>query len=416
MRAAALLTLMRLGGGGAADRVREALRDSSYAVVSSALYALAKVDSAGAEPDLVRYLDMPSHRNVVEIAALWSLARVDTARAQAEAMDRVRPGHPVWMRYASLVQLGRTGRGNPDAAALVAGMINEQDRTLQSTAIRTLGTIGDASMLPRLDAIAADPTHRYRDEAKQAVAAIKARTQATITDASTRRNSMHAADRSQLLRWTSPPSKRSRCARSTRGRSPSTTSRCGLTAAGSTRSSGRTVRGRVRSSRSSRVPFVRPPGEHPDQRPAGRVFIAARGAPPGDRNGPPGTEPRPRASRCREHHARPPPDGAGGREACLSTGIRRMRCAEKVLETLNVRLDVRAPARVLGVAHQQVVEIARAMSYNPHVLLLRTSPPQRSRGAKPTASSPCSETSPPVGSSSSILLTASRKFRRLPIP
>jgi len=44
--------------------------------------------------------------------------------------------------------------------------------------------------------------------------------------------------------------------------------------------------------------------------------------------------------------------------------------AGKVLETLNVRLDVRLPARALGVAHQQVVEIARAMSYNPHVLLL----------------------------------------------
>ena len=44
--------------------------------------------------------------------------------------------------------------------------------------------------------------------------------------------------------------------------------------------------------------------------------------------------------------------------------------AEHVLETLHVRLDVRLPARALGVAHQQVVEIARAMSYNPQVLLL----------------------------------------------
>lgn len=44
--------------------------------------------------------------------------------------------------------------------------------------------------------------------------------------------------------------------------------------------------------------------------------------------------------------------------------------AEKVLQTLNVRMDVRLRARALGIAHQQVVEIARAMSYNPHVLLL----------------------------------------------
>jgi ribose transport system ATP-binding protein len=44
--------------------------------------------------------------------------------------------------------------------------------------------------------------------------------------------------------------------------------------------------------------------------------------------------------------------------------------AERVLTMLNVRLDVRLRARALGVAQQQVVEIARAMSYNPHVLLL----------------------------------------------
>lgn len=44
--------------------------------------------------------------------------------------------------------------------------------------------------------------------------------------------------------------------------------------------------------------------------------------------------------------------------------------AESVLSTLNVRLDLHLPARALGVAQQQVVEIARAMSYNPHVLLL----------------------------------------------
>jgi ABC-type sugar transport system ATPase subunit len=44
--------------------------------------------------------------------------------------------------------------------------------------------------------------------------------------------------------------------------------------------------------------------------------------------------------------------------------------AEQVLSALNVVLDVRRPARALGVAHQQIVEIARAMSYSPKVLLL----------------------------------------------
>ena len=118
---------------------------------------------------------MPSHRNAIELAALWSLAWVDSGRADLEAMKRVQRGYPVWVRYASLVHLQRTGRGNSAAVARVSGMLDEEDRTLQSTAIRTLGRIGEESALPRLEAIAADPKHRFQDEAKQAVASIRTR-------------------------------------------------------------------------------------------------------------------------------------------------------------------------------------------------------------------------------------------------
>jgi len=44
--------------------------------------------------------------------------------------------------------------------------------------------------------------------------------------------------------------------------------------------------------------------------------------------------------------------------------------AAVVLKDLGVSLDVRARARTLGVAQQQVVEIAKAMSYGPSVLML----------------------------------------------
>ena len=59
-------------------------------------------------------------------------------------------------------------------------MLDEDDRTLQSTAIRTLGKIGEESALPRLEAIAADPKHRFQDEATQAVASIRTRTQSEV--------------------------------------------------------------------------------------------------------------------------------------------------------------------------------------------------------------------------------------------
>jgi ribose transport system ATP-binding protein len=46
------------------------------------------------------------------------------------------------------------------------------------------------------------------------------------------------------------------------------------------------------------------------------------------------------------------------------------RRAEETLAGFQIRVDVRAKAGRLGVAHQQMVEIAKAMSYNPSVLML----------------------------------------------
>ena len=44
--------------------------------------------------------------------------------------------------------------------------------------------------------------------------------------------------------------------------------------------------------------------------------------------------------------------------------------AEALLEELGLALDVRVPAGRLGVAQQQMIEIAKAMSHAPSVLML----------------------------------------------
>ena len=44
--------------------------------------------------------------------------------------------------------------------------------------------------------------------------------------------------------------------------------------------------------------------------------------------------------------------------------------AEQILADLGIRLDVREKASTLGIAQQQVVEIAKAMSYDPSILIL----------------------------------------------
>src|SRR5690242_4278826 len=63
-----------------------------------------------------------------------------------------------------------------------------------------------------------------------------------------------------------------------------------------------------------------------------------------------------------------------GREPSLGAGVidwpRLYRDARTLLARLHVRLDVRAPVRRLSTAQKQMVEIARALSWKPRLLIL----------------------------------------------
>ena len=62
-----------------------------------------------------------------------------------------------------------------------------------------------------------------------------------------------------------------------------------------------------------------------------------------------------------------PRRGLGGRLIDWPAAFAR---AEEVLATMQVEIDVRQPVGLLGVAQQQIVEIAKAMSFDPAVLML----------------------------------------------
>ncbi|HTY59406.1 MAG TPA: M1 family metallopeptidase [Bacteroidota bacterium] len=176
VRAAAVTQLGLCRGDTVSMSLRGALRDSSYRVVAAALRSIAKVDSASARDILLAYMDVPSHRNVIASSALRSLATVDSAGALDLALLKGRSGQPTEMRFASLGILGRYGKGKEDVLRLLESIALERQSFVRSFAIRILGDIGNAQVLPLLENIAADGKDRSADAAKASAQKIRKRT------------------------------------------------------------------------------------------------------------------------------------------------------------------------------------------------------------------------------------------------
>ncbi len=153
-----------------------ALKDSSYRVVGYALRSLARADSAHALPALLAHLAIPSHNNVIEIAALAGLSVVDTAKAVEVSLTRARYGNPQAVRLEAFRILGRYGKAMKDVAVLYASVLSERSSFVRGQAIRWLGDNGDVSILPRLQVIANDTEDRSSDAARASVEKIKKRT------------------------------------------------------------------------------------------------------------------------------------------------------------------------------------------------------------------------------------------------
>lgn len=175
VRSAAAAQLGSYRGGDVTAALTRALGDSSYNVLTSALRSLAKADSAGAAPVLARHLDYPSFRNRVANTALGALAPLDSVTAIAVAMERAKYGQPPSTRSTALGVLGRYGRGKPEVVAFTALLLGDKDPGFRSTAARMLGTIGDASVIPALEAVASDAANPASAAAKRSIKQLKER-------------------------------------------------------------------------------------------------------------------------------------------------------------------------------------------------------------------------------------------------
>ena len=175
VRSAAIAQLGKFRGSDVVATLRGALRDSSYSVMSNALRSLTKADSANAFATVTAYTDTPSYGNSVANTALRSLASLDSTKALTVAFAKARYGQPVFTRYTALEILSRYGKGRKDVMALYVSLLADKNNGIRRNAARTLGDLGDESVLPALEKIADDKDNPAAETAKGSIEKIKKR-------------------------------------------------------------------------------------------------------------------------------------------------------------------------------------------------------------------------------------------------
>jgi len=176
VRNAAIAQLEHFRGEDVISTLRAALKDSSYSVEASALRSLTKADSANAMALLTSYLDVPSHRNIVSNAAIGRLPSVDSSKAIAVALQKVRYGQPGSTRFAAMNILSRYAKSHRDLMPTLVSLTDDRNTFIRYSALRSLGDAGDVTVLPALDRIAADPSDRGAEVARESAEKIRART------------------------------------------------------------------------------------------------------------------------------------------------------------------------------------------------------------------------------------------------
>ncbi|MGB2868385.1 MAG: M1 family aminopeptidase [Bacteroidota bacterium] len=175
VRNAAAGALGAFRGGDVVGALKTSLEDSSYGVIGSALRSLAQADSAHALPVVKQYLTYRSHQNSVMNAALNVLGTLDTTEAVNAALNHVKYGNLVGTRFTSLGILRRLGKSKPEVIEALQSVLADKSDALRATAAQILGDLGDASVIPALEAIANDKDNPASNAAKTSVEKIRKR-------------------------------------------------------------------------------------------------------------------------------------------------------------------------------------------------------------------------------------------------
>jgi vesicle coat complex subunit len=178
VRRAAVAQLADSGDAECVAALKSALADSSYAVVAQALRSLAEADKQGSLPILRAHLSVPSYRDGIASAALSAMATVDSTAGIAESRVRIRYGNPQSIRFTALGILRRFVNHGTVPVQVFEELLDDAQVPIRNSAIRVLGEFGDARLLPRLEAIAADSKNPSAVTAKQSVDRLNTRMEA----------------------------------------------------------------------------------------------------------------------------------------------------------------------------------------------------------------------------------------------
>ncbi len=176
VRTSAIRALQYYKGYDVLGILRGSLDDPSYAVISSALTSLAKVDSAIALPIVKEHLSYRSHQNRVAATALTALGSLDSTYAVTFACNNLGLDKETVMRFSALSVIRRYGKGRSDAIAALKDAAGDPIHAgVKYFAIQALGEIGDDSVLPTLEVVSKDPNEQFSTVAKTSIEKIKKR-------------------------------------------------------------------------------------------------------------------------------------------------------------------------------------------------------------------------------------------------
>ncbi|HLZ92498.1 MAG TPA: M1 family aminopeptidase [Candidatus Acidoferrum sp.] len=127
--------------------------DASFRARASALQALGKLKAADAFPILSAAVDADSPDDFLRNSALRALGFLGEDKAVPLLREWAAPGKAIGTREAAIASLGRLQKSNKEITTQVAGYLKESHYPIRYAAIFALGSRGDASAIPALQAL-----------------------------------------------------------------------------------------------------------------------------------------------------------------------------------------------------------------------------------------------------------------------
>ncbi len=130
-----------------------AREDSSYRARAAALQALGRLKSPKAYETLTAMVNSESPDGFLRNAALRGLGTLGDDKAVPLLEDWAKPGKNLDSRQAAISSLARLQKDNKEITEQIAGYLEEPHAQIRFTTLFALGTRGDASAIPALEAL-----------------------------------------------------------------------------------------------------------------------------------------------------------------------------------------------------------------------------------------------------------------------